>query len=205
MPLPSKKPILIGIAFLAATFIYLNKASDAPQGDKEVILQSEKKNNDFNKPEIISATATLHSPTHNAHELPQPAKQPTSDWEENTEIFFDPDPIDTYADTETSAEPAQEMIDTEEEHPHWDFEKESYYINLFSEEESLAGFVLNEAKCESRECKLSFFLEDEQQKDDITNKLMEKLLSQAEDIRVSFGFNTPDHEAILYIKNEKPN
>jgi len=205
MPLPPKKLTLIGITFLAAIFIYLNKTSDTPQDDKEAILQPEKKNNDFNNPEIITAAADLYSPAHKTNEPPQPAKQPISLAGESAETIFDPDSIDTYAETEIGTALTQETIDTKEERHHWAFEKESYYINLFSEEESLAGFVLNEAKCESFQCKLSFLLENEQQKDDITNKLMERLISQAEDIQVSFGLNTPSHEAILYIKSEKSN
>lgn len=85
---------------------------------------------------------------------------------------------------------------------HWAFEKESYYINLFSEEESLSGFVLNEARCEGQQCTLSFLIDEEQKKDDITNTLMEILVSEARDINVSFDLSAPSHKATLYINEE---
>lgn len=104
-------------------------------------------------------------------------------------------------DEQLALPPTPEQYDTEEIDAYWAFDKENYYINLFSETESLAGFVLSAAECKSRQCKLSFLLANEEQKDDITNKLMEKLMSQSQDLRVSFDLSSPRDKAVLYIED----
>lgn len=198
MPLPSKKITLVGTAFLAALLIYLNKTSDAPQYELAATPPIEKKNN--------TAAIDISRTAEKAAKAPQPEKRIIASQQEVSATIFDSDYADQIAiDAEIDAERTSQPSEPEAQDAHWAFEKENYYINLFSEEESLSGFVLNEAKCEDFQCKLSFLLDDEQQKDDITNKLMERLISQSEDISVSFGLNTPNHEAILHIKNEKPN
>lgn len=202
MPLPSKNLTLIGIAFLAAIFIYLNKTSDAPQDDKNVTRHTEE-NNNF-KSKINAAATDPRSPIEKTDKTPSSSEQSASSQNKIAETILEssyPDQSGTNDEIKIDAVFMPEQLEPEEQDSHWAFEKESYYINLFSEEESLSGFVLAETRCEDRQCKLSFLLEDEQQKDAITNKLMEKLMSQSEDLNVAFDLNTPRHEAVLYIKN----
>lgn len=203
MPLPSKKLTLIGFAFLAAIFIYLNKTSDAPQDDKNVTRHTEE-NNNFSKSKINAAATDPYSPIEKTDKIPSPLEQSASPQNKIAETILEPahpDQPGTNDEIKIDTALMPEPLQPEEQGSHWAFEKESYYINLFSEEESLSGFVLAETRCEDRQCKLSFLLEDEQQKDAITNKLMEKLMSQSEDLNVAFDLNTPRHEAVLYIKN----
>jgi len=83
------------------------------------------------------------------------------------------------------------------------YEQENYYINMFSEVETLSEFVLAEASCEARKCKLSFLLNDQKQKDEVTNMLVETLLSKSQDPNVAFDLNAPQDKAVLYIEGEK--
>lgn len=203
MSLPSKKLTLIGITFLVATFIYLNKTSEAPQDEKNVTHQS-KENKNFGKSKINVADADPYTPIEKTDKTLPPLEQSASHQKKIAETVLEsvrPGEPDTNDEIKIDTALMPEPPEPEEHNSHWAFEKESYYINLFSEDESLSGFVLAETHCEERQCKLSFLLEDEQQRDAITNKLMEKLMSQSEDLNVAFDLNTPRHEAVLYIKN----
>jgi hypothetical protein len=48
---------------------------------------------------------------------------------------------------------------------------------------------------------LSFLVTGDEQKDNITNALVEKLMMQSEEIQVSIDQSTADGKAILYVQN----
>jgi hypothetical protein len=81
----------------------------------------------------------------------------------------------------------------------WAVEQEFFYIDFFSSEEELAGFVLSEAKCKSTTCKLSFLVTDQNQSDEITNQLIKKLLNQSPSIDIAIVPSNQSNQLALYV------
>lgn len=205
------KIAVIGIIFLIATVFYWQAAlptnkSDQPVAGSDTSRQKHASEERPSKSEsTVSADAKLVNKNENK-ESENDAKALHVEADAELALALDAinelHPIDVEAPTKQTATPPQpEQYETEETDAHWAFDKESYYINLFSEEESLSGFVLSEAQCKTQQCRLSFLLDNEEQKDEITNRLMEKLMNQSEDIRVSFDLNSRSDEAVLFIED----
>lgn len=201
MPLSPKKTTIIATILFATTFFYFYDAPDNSQDAKTI--ESSSTSTKISTPttpaitrdgDLIKSSSAASQTQEQAH-LSQTLE---SHLQSDSYTYDDPEANTT---EEIIAEP--EEIDIEEPDPHWAFEKENYYINLFSNVESLAGFILSEAQCENNQCKLSFLLEEEKQKDDITNKLLERLLSESQELSVAFDINTPSDTAVLYISTQE--
>lgn len=199
MPFSLKKTTTICAFLFISAFIYLHSAPDNSREPKE----RPSKSTNISKPTIPSVNTTTDLITSNNKplQIKEDAGQPRIP--EPSEKFdsYTYNHLNANSDHEVIAAP--EDIAAEELDAHWAFEKENYYINLFSDVESLAGFVLSEAQCEGNQCKLSFLLEEEKQKDDITNKLLERLLSQSQELSIAFDLNVPSDTAVLYISTKE--
>lgn len=90
----------------------------------------------------------------------------------------------------------------EHELAHDNIVKENQYLDLFSQAENLADFVLSSVHCEAETCQLQFLVQDTEQYYDITNALMEHLLKRKTDIKVSFQNNHISGEAVLKIEEQ---
>lgn len=200
MPSLLKKYTILGISLLIATLAYFYYPSNSK--DEEIIGHPQQATN-ITPTHPNSPVTTNNLITNN--EKPHEIKDETR----ISQISIETQPIselDTHDKTNSDSNEEISVLEPnymEEPNPHWAFEKENYYINLFSEEESLAGFVLSEAQCEGIQCKLSFLLNDENQRDDITNKLVERLMSESQELSVAFDLNTPSGIAVLYISDKK--
>ena len=199
MPFSLKKTTTICAFLFISSLIYLHSTPDNTRETKE----RPSKLTNISKPTTPSVNTTTDSiPSKNRPlqikddagqlRIPEPSEKFDS---------YTYNHLNTNSDHEVIAAP--EEVAAEELDAHWAFEKENYYINLFRDVESLAGFVLSEAQCEGHQCKLSFLLEEEKQKDDITNKLLERLLSESQELGVAFDLNAPSDTAVLYISTKE--
>lgn len=198
MPLPLKKPVIICAPLFIAALISWYSATDNTR-DSEAEPISKLTNNS-----AISSFKTTTDIIPISNHLPQiteEVRHPQTPGPSAKSDSYALDDSKATADHEAIA--ISEEFGTEEPDPHWAFEKENYYINLFSDAESLAGFVLSEAQCENNQCKLSFLLDEEKQKEDITNKLLERLLPESQELSVAFDLNAPSDTAVLYISTKE--
>jgi hypothetical protein len=85
------------------------------------------------------------------------------------------------------------------------YSAENHYINMLSQEESLAGYVLAEADCKTSICKISFSVANEEQKDKLANDLIEILLAKNQRFGVSFNYDERPGYADFYLERPKLN
>lgn len=201
MPLSVKKAAIIAAFLFVATFFYFSDALDNSQDAKTIEPPST--STKISTPIAPTVTRDVNLSTSSDAPFQTPEEtHPSQILESHAQSdSYTYDDLEVDAAQEFIAE--QEEIGTEDPDPHWAFEKENYYINLFSNVESLAGFVLSEAQCENDQCKLSFLLEEEKQKDDITNKLLERLLSESQELSIAFDLNAPNDTAVLFISTKE--
>lgn len=198
MPLPLKKPVIICAPLFIAALISWYSATDNTRDSEAEPLSTS--TNISAAPSGTTTTDIIPS----SNRLPQITEEVRHSQAPDPHAKSHPSTLDdSKATADHEAIAISEEFGTEEPDPHWAFEKENYYINLFSDAESLAGFVLSEAQCENNQCKLSFFLDEEKQKDDITNKLLERLLPESQELSVAFDLNAPSDTAVLYISTKE--